>query len=210
MKATLLFFFTFLSLSTYADLQLRTNFFYDPKSTNSGTGSSTSGGTIQGEEVSETTLTYRLDAFNRLPGGFKFGYAFGVMSISKDTTSGATNSSEESSVTFHGPAVGFGWSRFSLEFFYYFGARESKTENDGTTTTKSEYRDSSGYEVNFGYTYPIGRRVSVGARYSYRVLSQEEVGVKVGGASTETAYTLSEANSRTTSQILIAVDLRFF
>ena len=210
MKFVILFISLFSIQAALADLQLRTNFFYDPKSNNTGTGSTTSGGTITGSETSETTLTYRIDAFNRMPNGFKFGYAFGSMSISKEETTGSTTTTDKSTVIFHGPGVGFGWSRWSIEFFYYFGARETRDENDGSTTTKYEYRESSGYEINLGYTYPLGRRVSVGARLSRRSLTQDEVGVKVGGASTETAYTLSEPNSRVTNQILVAVDFRFF
>jgi hypothetical protein len=209
-KKLLVFLYTIFSFSTLADLQLRTNFFYDPKSNNTGSGSSTGGGTLTGTETSETTMTYRLDAFNRMPGGFKFGYAFGSMTISKEESTGSTSTTDESSITFHGPGIGYGWGRWSMELFYYFGARESREENDGSTTTEYEYRESSGYEINIGYTYPIGRRVSVGARFSRRSLSQDEVGVKVGGASTETAYTLSESNTRVTNQILIALDFRFF
>lgn len=195
---------------TYADLQLRTNFFYDPSSNHTGTGTSTSGGTITGTETTESTLTYRIDAMNRFPGGFKFGYAFGSMSITKEETASGSTTEDSSTIIFHGP--GFGWQKgnWGFSFFYYLGARESREQTSGGATTEYEYRDSSGYEINFGYTYPLGRRVSIGARLSRRTLSQKEVGVKTSGASTETAYTLSEANSRTTNQILIALDFRFF
>ncbi|GEM_PF-5421586 len=210
MKKLLIITIFLLAQNTLADLQLLTNFFYDPSSNNTGTGTSSGGATLTGSEISETTLTYRLDAFNRLPSGFKFGYAFGAMTIDKEETTGAVTTTNSSSVTFHGPGIGFDWSRWSLTFFYYLGARESREELSSGVTSEYEYRESSGYEINFGYTYPLGRRVSVGARFSRRNLTQKEVGVKVSGATTETAYTLSEENSRVTNQILFALDFRFF
>lgn len=210
MKIFLVPILLFFSFSALADLQLRTSFFYDPSSSNTGSGSSSAGGTLTGTETSGSTLTYRVDAFNRNPRGFKFGYSFGSMTVSSEEKSGATTTKDTSTIIFHGPAFGWGWSRWSVDFFYYVGARESREEVSGGSTTKYEYRDSSGYEINIGYTYPIGRRVSVGARFARRTLTQKEVGVKAAGASTETAYTLSEANSRTTNQILFAFDFRFF
>lgn len=203
-------FLYFICLSVHADLQLRTSFFYDPSSSNTGTGTSSGGASLTGTETTESTLTYRIDAFNRMPRGFKFGYAFGSMTINSEEKSGASTTKNTSTIIFHGPAFGWGWSRWSVDFFYYMGARESRDEVTGGTTTKYEYRDSSGYEINIGYTYPLGRRVSVGVRFARRTLTQKEVGVKSGGAATETAYTLSEANSRTTNQILFALDFRFF
>lgn len=209
MKYWTLFLLIF-SYHAHADLQLRTSFFYDPKSTHEGSGESSAGGTYEGTKVDETTLTYRIDAFNRLPGGFKFGYAFGNMSVTKEETTGTTSTTNSSDISFHGPGIGFGSGRWSFEFFYYFGAREERTESSGGSSTVYSYRDSSGYEINIGYTYPISRRVSLGGRFSRRTLSQKELGVKADGAATETAYTLSEANSRTTNQFLFAVDFRFF
>jgi len=41
-------------------------------------------------------------------------------------------------------------------------------------------------------------------------MSQVEVGVKVAIATTETAYTLSEENTRVINQVLFAFDFRFF
>lgn len=198
------------SFNALADLQLRTSFFYDPSSENTGSGTSSAGGSLTGTETTETTLTYRLDAFNRMPNGFKFGYAFGSMTINKEEKTGSGTTKNATSVTFHGPGLGWGWGRWSVDFFYYMGARETREEMIGGSTTEYSYRDSSGYEINIGYTYPLGRRVSVGGRFSRRTLSQKEVGVKASGASTETAYTLSEANTRTTNQILFALDFRFF
>ncbi|MCF8058309.1 MAG: hypothetical protein K9K67_03375 [Bacteriovoracaceae bacterium] len=199
-----------MTYSAWADLQLLTSVFYDPSSSNTGSGTSSSGGTLTGTETSETTLTYRLDAFNRLPSGLKFGYGFGSMVITKEETSGSAVTTNSSTIIFHGPAIGYDWSRWSLTFFYYLGARESREELSAGVTTEYEYRDSSGYEINLGYSFPLGRRVAIGARLSRRSLSQKEVGVKASGATTETAYTLSEGNSRVTNQILFALDFRFF
>ncbi len=210
MKSFILLILLILSPQVLADLQLRTSLFYDPSSSNTGTGTSSGGGTLTGTETTESTMTYRIDAFNRMPGGFKFGYAFGSMSISREETTSGTTTENSSTIIFHGPGIGFGFGRWSLDFFYYIGARESREETSGGATTEYEYRDSSGYEINLGYTYPLGRRVSIGARFSRRTLSQSEVGVKSSGASTETAYTLSESNTRTTNQILFALDFRFF
>lgn len=203
-------FFLIFSSSVLADLQLRTSFFYDPSSMNTGTGTSSAGGTLTGTETTESKLTYRIDALNRLQGGFKFGYAFGSMTISKEETTGTSVEKNESTIVFHGP--GFGWQsgNWGISFFYYVGARESRDETIGSTITKYEYRDSSGYEINLGYTYPLSRRISVGARFSRRSLTQGEVGVKAASATTETAYTLSEKNTRVTNQVLFAFDFRFF
>jgi len=210
MKKIFLLFCIVVASAARADLQLRTSFFFDPKSSNTGSGTSTSGGTLTGTETSESTLTYRLDALNRLPGGFKFGYAFGSMVISREETTGSTTTKTTSTIIFHGPGFGVGWGKWDITFFYYMGARESREETSGGATTEYEYRESGGYEINIGYTYPLGRRVSIGGRFSRRTLSQDEVGVKASGDTTETAYTLTEANTRTTNQILFALDFRFF